>query len=171
MMASTWLDLPAVKEVAPSIEPVSTDLRRAMHVITIPTGHSLCLDVSATKSLSSAAAESRMSLATHCAEQLVRLQASLASLTVAEAAFAWASAVQQHVADPSLSRANVAIDVEGGPVIEWWRGGRKLTLYVSSRASADYVKVWGADMNTEMEDGTITSAVAFAKLWQWLTTS
>jgi hypothetical protein len=71
-----------------------------------------------------------------------------------EARYTW---VQPHVG------ANEVGDI----TFEWWNKNRKLTLYISSN-EVDYIKVWGADIDTEMEDGKLDSDIEFAALWQWL---
>jgi hypothetical protein len=63
---------------------------------------------------------------------------------------------------------NVSADESGAVVFEWWRGGYKLTVYVTANEMS-YVRVWGDDMDTEMEDGEIDSiGYDFSALWGWL---
>lgn len=57
----------------------------------------------------------------------------------------------------------------GEDMYEWWRGGRKLTVYLGCTRST-YVKAWGDDIVDEMEDGEIHLPEDFAALWQWLNT-
>lgn len=58
-------------------------------------------------------------------------------------------------------------------VFEWWRNTRKLTFYVSTRG-VECIKVWGPDMNTEMEVvetvpvDEARGAEYFLPLWTWL---
>ena len=40
-------------------------------------------------------------------------------------------------------------------VLEWWNKERQITIYVYEEV-IDYIKVWGADMDNEMEDGSVT---------------
>lgn len=61
---------------------------------------------------------------------------------------------------------HVTASIEGDPVFEWWRGKKKLTIYFHER-SAEYVKVWGPNVHSEMEDGELCD---FLPLLQWLTT-
>jgi hypothetical protein len=68
------------------------------------------------------------------------------------------------VAELETARPHVTADETGGVVLEWWRGTRKLTVYLNH---ADYVKVWGPDVNTEMETDELTGANA-ADVWAWL---
>lgn len=62
---------------------------------------------------------------------------------------------------------HVSPDAHGNIVFEWWKGEKKLTVYVSPNAK-EYVKVWGPDIFSEMEDGDIEKEDSQA-LWRWLT--
>ena len=63
---------------------------------------------------------------------------------------------------------HVTSSAEGEIVFEWWNDPRKLTVYCTTE-DANYVKVWGPDMVTQMEDGDATSPAARQQLWMWLT--
>lgn len=52
-------------------------------------------------------------------------------------------------------------------VFEWWNENKKLTVYILGN-SAKYIKVWGADIDNEMEDGLATSPTEITDLWKWL---
>lgn len=56
----------------------------------------------------------------------------------------------------------------GNVVFEWWEGHKKLTVYISPKA-VEYVKVWGPDMFSDMEDGDVEGAEDRRALWRWLT--
>jgi hypothetical protein len=60
---------------------------------------------------------------------------------------------------------NLSIDSE--IVFEWWHGTKKLTVYIL-RNTAEYIKVWGTDIDNEMEDGTSSSPTELTALWKWL---
>jgi hypothetical protein len=60
---------------------------------------------------------------------------------------------------------HVTASPDGEPVFEWWYGARKLTIYFQER-SADYVKVWGPNVHSDMEDGKLGD---FEPLLKWLT--
>jgi hypothetical protein len=62
----------------------------------------------------------------------------------------------------------VTSSAEGEVVLQWWNEPRKLTLYFSAH-EATYIKSWGPDMVTEMEDGDAASATSRKELWMWLT--
>jgi hypothetical protein len=55
-------------------------------------------------------------------------------------------------------------DEDGEQVLEWWHGTRKLTMYKSVT-----LKVWGANIETEMEELPTNDAEAVAKAFAWLT--
>lgn len=62
---------------------------------------------------------------------------------------------------------NVTANAEGEAVFEWRHGINRLTIYIGKQ-SAEYVKDWGADINTEMEDGLANSPSRRQALWKWL---
>ncbi len=47
-----------------------------------------------------------------------------------------------------------------------WR--KKLTIYVGD-GSAEYVQVWGADVDQDMAEGNADGRDARRRLWRWLT--
>jgi hypothetical protein len=62
---------------------------------------------------------------------------------------------------------NVTASAEGEVVFEWRHGIKNLTIYIGNQ-SAEYVMDWGADINTEMEDGYANSPSIRQRLWKWL---
>jgi|SRR3954467_6932383 hypothetical protein len=54
----------------------------------------------------------------------------------------------------------------GEIVFEWWRGARNLTLYFSDEG-AEYIKVWGPDIDDEMISGPLNNW-SFSNAWLWL---
>lgn len=61
----------------------------------------------------------------------------------------------------------ISASEEGAIVFEWWNLPRKLTVYVAEN-DLSYVKSWGSDMTTEMEDGPMHMHDV-GKLLRWLT--
>jgi hypothetical protein len=55
----------------------------------------------------------------------------------------------------------------GDIVFEWWNGERKLTAYVSE-TGMEVLKVWGVDIEKEMEAIQLRSPAMFQELWEWL---
>ena len=64
-------------------------------------------------------------------------------------------------------KPNVTASAEGEVVLEWWHYDKGLTIYIGNQ-SAVYLKDWGADINTEMEDGVANSPNIRLALWEWL---
>ena len=73
---------------------------------------------------------------------------------------------------------NATANADGDVVLEWWAAGsKKLTTYFMSDGTAEYIKSWGPDVESEMEDGILDTERADAaviqespryKLWDWL---
>lgn len=64
-------------------------------------------------------------------------------------------------------RPHVVPDQDGDIVFEWSNGVRTLSAYVSGDA-VEYLKVWGADMDSQMIEGRVTSREENPSLWNWL---
>jgi hypothetical protein len=60
----------------------------------------------------------------------------------------------------------VTASEEGSVVFEWWKGGRKVSLYIGPQ-QAHYIQVWGSDPEHEMLDGQLDED-QFQRLWIWL---
>lgn len=65
------------------------------------------------------------------------------------------------------SEPYVSSDEDGHVSFEWWVRERKITIYISPNA-VEYVKSWGMNILTEMEDGEIESIGTWRALWSWL---
>lgn len=61
---------------------------------------------------------------------------------------------------------HISASEDGEVVMEWWSGAHKLTVYVGE-TSAQYLKVWGTNITTQMADGAIEGN-QFQGLWLWL---
>lgn len=61
----------------------------------------------------------------------------------------------------------VVPDQDGDIVFEWSNGERTLSAYVSPDA-VEYLKVWGADIHSQMEDDVIRMREDNRSLWLWL---
>lgn len=81
----------------------------------------------------------------------------------------WIELLHLEIMDSRLDwlEPNVTASAEGEVVFEWRRGLNRLTIYIGNQ-SAEYVKDWGADINTEMEDGYANSPGKRRALWKWL---
>jgi hypothetical protein len=52
-------------------------------------------------------------------------------------------------------------------VFEWWHNEKKITVYFSEK-KAEFIKVWGADIDGEMEEGIVETSDQIESLWKWL---
>ncbi|MBD8898361.1 hypothetical protein [Rhodanobacter sp. DHG33] len=64
------------------------------------------------------------------------------------------------------AQPHVSANEDGNVVFEWWQGEKKLTIYIRA-ANVTFIKVWGMNIDTEMEDGRVTNS-GFSPLWTWL---
>ncbi|GER86534.1 hypothetical protein KDW_06960 [Dictyobacter vulcani] len=64
-------------------------------------------------------------------------------------------------------KPNVTASEDGEVVFEWWNKEKKLTIYIDDR-HAEYIKVWGININSEMSDGSADSISTCQSLWLWL---
>lgn len=62
---------------------------------------------------------------------------------------------------------NVTASADGEVVFEWRQGTKRLTIFIGNQ-SVEYVQSWGADMNNEMADGSVSTASIRCSLWKWL---
>jgi hypothetical protein len=64
-------------------------------------------------------------------------------------------------------KPHVTANSEGDVVFEWWHKEHDLTFYISE-LEVEYVKAWGVNIHSEMEEGCIDSINTFLDLWKWL---
>lgn len=57
--------------------------------------------------------------------------------------------------------------VESEIIFEWWRNEKKITVYISSD-TVEFIKVWGADIDSEMEEGVAETNIQIEALWRWI---
>lgn len=62
----------------------------------------------------------------------------------------------------------VGSNEEGEVSFEWWRGVKKLTIYVGAHEN-NFVSSWGSNIDTHMHAGVL-GADEFVKQWRWFTT-
>ena len=58
-------------------------------------------------------------------------------------------------------------DENGHIVLEWWKGGKKLTIYLSE-ANPVFLRIWGANMDSEMVFGEMNDAYDVVSPFNWL---
>jgi hypothetical protein len=61
---------------------------------------------------------------------------------------------------------HISSSESGVATLEWWAKDKKLTIY-ADQAAPTYIKVWGADIDDEMEDGVLHNQ-SHLSLWRWL---
>lgn len=62
---------------------------------------------------------------------------------------------------------HVAQGPDGEISLEWWKGDKKLTVYLSG-SGPRFVKVWGPSVVHEMEDGEVASGDRLYEPYHWL---
>ncbi|MAK47791.1 hypothetical protein [Marinobacter sp.] len=67
----------------------------------------------------------------------------------------------------SWAAPHISATEDGEVTMEWWSDSRKLSIYIDE-ANVDFIKVWGSNINNEMEDGEVRCGT-FYELWTWLT--
>lgn len=87
-----------------------------------------------------------------------------------EHAFSWIEGFYEDIltTDSAWIDPHVIADAHGSVVFEWWEGQKKLTIYASAK-TVEYVKVWGPDIFSDMEDGEVGGVEDRRALWRWLT--
>ena len=63
---------------------------------------------------------------------------------------------------------HIGVNERGQITLEWWQGERTLTVFIRSEDQVDYLKAWGRDIETEMEDGVLNRLADFVALSRWL---
>jgi hypothetical protein len=81
----------------------------------------------------------------------------------------WLNCLEQVVISSQLRWLAPLINVSPNDeiVFEWWNGEKKLVIYIEED-SADYIQVWGADIDDEMSDGQANNIEKIDDLWHWL---
>jgi len=60
------------------------------------------------------------------------------------------------------------VNISGSEIVfEWWHDAKKITVYFSE-TNAEFIKVWGADIDNEMEEGIAETNDQIEALWKWL---
>lgn len=79
----------------------------------------------------------------------------------------WAEGLYRDVSRQLWIKPRVSADEDGDVSFEWWKGQKKITIYISPEA-VDYIKVEKAGPSLEMEDGSIKTSEERLALWNWL---
>ncbi|MEH2596872.1 hypothetical protein V1278_003785 [Bradyrhizobium sp. AZCC 1577] len=67
----------------------------------------------------------------------------------------------------SWSSPHITLSENSEIVFEWWHGNKKITLYFGD-GEPEYIKVWGTDIDNEMDSGALTDGWNLTSLWLWL---
>ena len=62
---------------------------------------------------------------------------------------------------------HISASETGDITFEWWNGPRKLTLYFDDQG-VDLIRVWGIDIDDEMQHLRMKSTADLATSWAWL---
>jgi hypothetical protein len=84
-----------------------------------------------------------------------------------EHARSWAEDLYRDVRAELWIKPHVTADEEGDVVFEWWKGRKKLTVYISPETT-EYIKVNRLDTGPDMQDGSVQTPQERRVLWNWL---
>lgn len=62
---------------------------------------------------------------------------------------------------------HISASEAGEITFEWWEGSRKLTIYFGDH-DMEVIRVWGADMEHEMDQRVVAGPADLAPAWAWL---
>ena len=83
------------------------------------------------------------------------------------AAYEWVRSLYRDVSNVLWIEPRVSADDDGEVSFEWWKGRKKLTVYVFAE-TIEYIKVEKTETSPKMEDGSIDSPIKRRELWNWL---
>ncbi len=67
----------------------------------------------------------------------------------------------------SWSSPHITLSESGEVVFEWWHDNKKITLYFGD-GHPEFIKVWGTNIVTDMDSGTISDDWTVTSIWLWL---
>jgi len=79
----------------------------------------------------------------------------------------WAEDLYRDLSAGLWIKPHISADDCGEVSFEWWKGRKKLSVYVSPRA-VEYIRVEKVGSTPKMEDGLIETPKERRKLWNWL---
>ena len=83
-------------------------------------------------------------------------------------ALSWAEQLYRDVRAELWLKPRVSADEDGEVVFEWWKGRKKLSVYISP-TTAEYITVEKTGSSVTMEDGPVGMPTDRRRLWHWLT--
>ena len=63
---------------------------------------------------------------------------------------------------------NIGSNERGEILLEWWWQNRSLTVFIGDQGAVRYLKAWGANIESEMQDGEISRISDFVQIAHWL---
>lgn len=69
---------------------------------------------------------------------------------------------------PRFVAPMVSATPNGDAVAEWWRGEKSLSVFVDPSGEAEYIKAWGKDIGSEMEEGDASVIETRQNIYLWL---
>jgi hypothetical protein len=63
---------------------------------------------------------------------------------------------------------HVGVNERGQVTLEWWKGTRSLTIFIRAEDQIEYLKAWGENIESDMEDGELNRLADFVALCRWL---
>jgi hypothetical protein len=95
---------------------------------------------------------------------LMRGNTRIPTQRAAELASEWLCSIYERATKLGGWRLPHISSTEAGEIVfEWWRGPRNLTLYFAD-GGAEYIEVWGPDMDDEMRSGLLSNW-SFSNAW------
>ena len=87
----------------------------------------------------------------------------------AQQAINWVQSLQQHKNTilAYFNQTPLTLDEDGWLELEWKKGKKDLMICFEPTQNY-YLKSWGSNMITEMEQGTFNDENDFLRLWNWL---
>lgn len=68
----------------------------------------------------------------------------------------------------SWQSPHITASEDGEVLFEWWHGDKGLSVYIESSSRTYFIKDWGPDIVSQMEDGEANSSNIRRNLWSWL---
>ncbi len=79
----------------------------------------------------------------------------------------WAEGLYRDLSAGLWIEPHISADEDGEATFEWWKGRKKLTVYVTSK-EVEYITVEKVNSSLEMKDGFIETPEDRRRLWNWL---
>ena len=86
-----------------------------------------------------------------------------------EQAKSWIASMRRDasIGGSSWINPHVSASEDGDVSFEWWKGPKKMTVYVSARDTL-LLRVWGLDISSQMSEGKAETIEQRQSAWTWL---